>query len=317
MSSKSSSGQSPFVFAHRPELSNLPTAAYEYEVGLHGGFAVDQRPGYGHIYYGMAGAGLLRVDADLGRQEIIALPAELQNINFHSTKIGDFDGQRRLFLPANSEEMVVVLTLDGKIDFTLPRPEFEAYAQEETPYRPTDTVLNGDQLLVADGYGANYISTADLPTRQWKSSFGGKTEDAHVHGSFGTAHGFNLLPGGGLAIADRLHSRFEIYTVDGEYQRTYSLPAGSRPCGINFTEYKGRGYAVVGSLNDPNPDRPAPIYILDAEDFSLLSTIRPKEDLGIELADHLHNVIWYQHAGQLYLICQAWNPGHYFVLELV
>ena len=42
--------------------------------------------------------------------------------------------------------------------------------------------------------------------------------------------------------------------------------------------------------------------------------MRPKEELGVELADHIHNAVWYRNAGHLYLICQAWNPGHYFVL---
>ena len=46
----------------------------------------------------------------------------------------------------------------------------------------------------------------------------------------------------------------------------------------------------------------------------MASTIRPKEDLGVELADHIHNAVWYERDGQVYLICQAWNPGHYFVL---
>ena len=41
------------------------------------------------------------------------------------------------------------------------------------------------------------------------------------------------------------------------------------------------------------------------------------EDLDIDIANHIHNAVWYEHNGGLYLICQAWNPGFYFVLELV
>jgi hypothetical protein len=78
----------------------------------------------------------------------------------------------------------------------------------------------------------------------------------------------------------------------------------------------GQWYAAVGSLNDPDPNRPAPIYILDGITHQVLSAIRPKEDLGIELADHIHNVVWYQRGGDVYLICQAWNPGFYFVLAM-
>ncbi len=63
--------------------------------------------------------------------------------------------------------------------------------------------------------------------------------------------------------------------------------------------------------------RPAPIYILDGETYEVLSTIRPKEELGVELTQHLHNVIWHVHEDRLYLVCQSWNPGYYFVLEAV
>ena len=72
---------------------------------------------------------------------------------------------------------------------------------------------------------------------------------------------------------------------------------------------------MIGCLRDPDEDRPAPIYIIDVESYDLLSVIRPKEDFGIELAQHLHNVTLHEHDDQLYLVCQAWNPGHYFVLQ--
>jgi len=130
-------------------------------------------------------------------QELIELPADLTSINFHSTKIGQFDGQPRLFLPANGDAMVAVVSLEGEVDFILPRPEFDEYSDESTPFNPTDTVQHGNRLLVADGYGANYVSTADLATRKWISLFGGKTDSLDEHGKFGTAHGFNPTPTGG------------------------------------------------------------------------------------------------------------------------
>jgi hypothetical protein len=318
MSLKKQSGQAPFAFAHCADLHSLPQKALAVEEKLHGGFAVDKRPGYGQLYYGMPGCGLLRISADLTQQEIIELPESLTSVNFHSTKIGNFDGKTRLFLAANGDAMVVVATLDGDIDFILPKPEFDEYLKAESPFRPTDTVLQGNQLLVADGYGANYISTADLTTRQWRSLFGGKTENSEEHGKFGTAHGMNPAPvGNQLVIADRPHSRLELSTFDGHFNASYPLPAGSRPCGIDFIQRGDRWYAVVGSLDDPSKGRPAPIYILDATTYAVISTIRPKEELGIERADHLHNVVWHEHNGQLFLVCQSWNPGYYFALEMV
>ena len=318
MASVKTSGQGPFEFALREDLYNLPAAAREQEVNLHGAFGIDARDGYGQIYYGMPGCGIMRVDADLQKQEIIYLPDELKPLNFHGAKIGDIDGNRRLFLPANNEEMVVVLTLDGQVDFTLPRPVFDEYQADEAVYKPTDTVLIGNQLYIADGYGSNYITTADVNTRQWTGIFGGKTKDPEEDGKFATAHGINVNPThNDLDIADRPSSRIQVHSGDGRFLASHKLPAGAFLCGISYLEYQARWYAVIGCLRDPEKDRPAPIYIIDAASYELISTIRPKDELGIELAQHLHNVALHVHDGQLYLVCQAWNPGHYFVLQKV
>ncbi len=295
----------------------MPEAALAHEVKLHGGFAVDQRAGHGQVYYGMPGAGIMRVSADMTAQDIIPVSPELVDVNFHSTKIGDFDGGPRLFLPANGDEMVAVLTLEGETEFVLPRPEFEQYNDSSAPYNPTDTIPDGDNLVVTDGYGSNYITTADLNTKGWTGIFGGKSGDPTLLGKYGTAHGINRTPDGShIAIADRPHSRIEVVTFDGQGSTSYGLPDGSRPCGIDFVEWEGRSYAAIGSLDDPKAGVPAPIYILDGESYEVISTIRPKDELGVELADHMHNVTWHVHDGGLYLMCQAWNPGYYFVLEL-
>jgi hypothetical protein len=311
---KKRSGQHPFAFEYCADLHNVPHRALPLEAGLHGGFAVDRRAEHGYIYYGIAGCGIVRIQPDLTEQEIIDLPSDLRDVNFHSTKIGQFDGKTRLFLPADLDAKVIVLTLEGDVDFILPKPEFEEYQREENAFKPTDTALVENRLYVADGYGANYITSADLSTEKWTGIFGGKTESAQEHGKFGTAHGMNRIPAGDyLAIADRPHSRLEVSTYRGEIVQSHPLPRGSRPCGIDYLDRGTEWIAVVASLDDPDKGRPAPIYILNA-DYEVVSTIRPKEDLGIELADHIHNAIWYEYNGQLFLICQSWNPGFYFVL---
>ena len=318
MASTARSGQGGFEFSHRPDLRVLPKSSGKCEVDLHGGFAVDKRPGQGEVYYGMPGCGVIRVSADLTTHEILDIPPALRLTNFHGTKLGDFDGSPRLFLAANGEGAVHVLTLDGDLEVTLSRPELREYADDGVVYVPTDTVPRpGNRLIVADGYGSNFISTVDVAQQRWLSAFGGKTQDATEHGKFGTAHGINPLPGKDrLIIADRPHSRLEVQTFEGKFEASYSLPSGSRPCGIDFIEWQGRQLAVVGSLDDPDPNRPAPIYVLDGDTFEVLSTIRPKVELGLELVDHLHNVVWHIVDGELHIVCQAWKPGFYFVLRL-
>lgn len=316
MSIDQQSGQSPFKFGYRKDLHTVPYKSLTVEENLHGGFAIDTRPGKGQIYYGMPGRGLLRVSADLTTQDLIELPLDLTSVNFHSTKIGEFDGKMRIFLAANDNDMVVVATLEGDIDFILRKPDFEEYLNLGNTFHPTDTLLEGKHLLVADGYGANYISVADLTKRKWLRCFGGHTNSSVIHGKYGTAHGISLVPNGKfLAVADRPYSRLEISTLNGDFFRSFPLPTGCLPCGVDYIEWENSWYAVVGSLDDPIKERPAPIYILNANTYELISTIRPKEELGVNSADHLHNVIWHKHNNMLYLICQSWNPGYYFVLN--
>jgi hypothetical protein len=313
------SGEAPFQFVHRPDLHTLPDPVLDSEINLHGGFATDKRAGFGQLYYGMPGRGILRVDPDLKRQTLIPLPKSLQPLSFHSTKIGSIAGNWRLFLPANNDALVAVVTLEGQLDFILTRPEFEQYQAKEIVFAPTDTLLVDGQLFVADGYGANYISVADVQQQKWTAIFGGKADTPTQDGRFGTAHGISLSHGRPphLWIADRPNSRVQAHGLEGGFVASHPLPPGSWPCGVDTIRWQGRGLAAIGSLVDPLKDRPAPIYIVDADTFQVLSTIRPKEALGIEAAQHLHNVVWHTLNGQLYLVCQSWNPGLYFVLEQV
>jgi hypothetical protein len=313
------SGSTPFEFVHRKDLHVLPGNVLGGEINLHGGFAADKRSGYGQLYYGMPGYGILRIEPDLSRQELIQLPESLQPLNFHSTKIGSIQGELRLFLPANDNALVAVVSLDGNLDFVLNKPEFEQYQADDARFAPTDTLLVEQQLFVADGYGSNYITTADVLTQQWSGIFGGLAENPTQNGKFSTAHGMNLHPTHHqhLVIADRPNSRVQVHETQGDFIASHALPPGSWPCGIDFLNWNGRWLGVIGSLVDPKKDRPAPIYIVDGLTFEVLSTIRPKEELGIEAVQHLHNVVWHVHNGQLYLVCQSWNPGLYFVLECV
>jgi len=316
MPSNQKSGQGTFTFSHVQDLHKLPKAALPFEKALHGTFAVDKRPGQGELYYGMPGLGLLRVSTDLNTQDTITLPPELTPVNFHSTRLGEIDGNPRLFLSVNDQASVAVVTLDGDVDFILPRPAWEEYETGGEIFRPTDTAPVGDKLFVADGYGhAQIISVADLHTHQWTGRFAGRSDDRAIHGKFGTAHGITPTPGrDGLTVADRSNYRLEMVDYDGKFAEWHTMPDDSRPCGIDYKNWNGHWYAVVGSLDDPQKGRPAPIYVLDVDNYQVISTIRPKEELGIELADHIHNVVWHEHNGNLYLVVQAWNPGYYFVL---
>jgi len=114
-----------------------------------------------------------------------------------------------------------------------------------------------------------------------------------------------------IDVADRLYGEIDRFTRHGQYLSTLKTPAGSLPCDI---DYLGR-YAVIGALEGPDKSRGAPIYIY--EDDRLVSSVFPKDDLGLVNFKHIHNAVLRQAGGKLYIIAQAWNPGDFAVLEQV
>ena len=89
------------------------------------------------------------------------------------------------------------------------------------------------------------------------------------------------------------------------------MPKDSFPCD---TYYLGK-YAAVASLNNPDKTKGAAIYIL--ENDLVISTILPKEELGLTSFMHIHNAVLRQIGKKYYVIAQAWNPGDFVILEQV
>jgi hypothetical protein len=170
---------------------------------------------------------------------------------------------------------------------------------------------------VTTGYSnLDYVLTARVTRGKrfeaaWNDlAFGGK---GNAPGKFGTAHGITIPPGKvRLDIADRPNSRLERFTRYGHYLSSLAMPAGSLPCDINYLDQQ---YSVVPTLDGPDTKKGAPIYILDNE--TLVSTIMPKEDLGLQNFKHIHNAALRKIGTKFYIIAQAWNPGDFSILEQV
>jgi hypothetical protein len=156
---------------------------------------------------------------------------------------------------------------------------------------------------------ARIVSTHPFQAVWHDFAFGGRGTGV---GQFGTAHGITVPPGTKrLDIADRPNSKIDRFTRYGQYLSTLRMPLGSLPCDIY---YLGK-YAVVGALDGPDQSKGAPIYLL--ENDQLISTILPKEELGLTNFKHVHNAVLRQLGDKLYIIAQAWNPGDFAVLEQV
>jgi len=110
-------------------------------------------------------------------------------------------------------------------------------------------------------------------------------------------------------------------SLAGELLNTLARPADSDDFGLpSVRDYFAGGGAfvpteVVAALDGPDRSKGAPIYLL--EDDRLVSTIFPKDDLGLVNFKHVHNAVLREAGGRLYIIAQSWNPGDFAVLEQV
>jgi hypothetical protein len=323
---KGVSGQGALRFRVLLTSASLPDAARKVLTSAHGGFAVDHRPGKGDTYFALPGAGILRVSADMQQVALVDTAPEMKDTNLHNTKIWYApDGTPYLSFPANDLGRVFTTSVTGTLLHTLTRPaegedlglpSVRDYFVGGGAFVPTDVEFLEGLLYVTTGYSsldtvlsARVTSYNPLKAAWYDLAFGGR---GGAPGQLGTGHGITVPPGTRrIDVADRANSEIDRFTRHGQYLSTLRMPAGSLPCDI---DYVGR-YAVVAALDGPDRSKGAPIYLL--EDDRLVSTIFPKDDLGLENFKHIHNAVLRQAGGKLYVIAQAWNPGDFAILEQV
>ncbi|MGH9340421.1 MAG: hypothetical protein ACRD1R_12730 [Acidobacteriota bacterium] len=320
------SGEGGMRFRVLYRADHLPQEAVQVLVSAHGGFAVDRRDGKGETYFSLPGAGIIRISSDLKQTRLLDTPEDMKPVNLHNTTVWyGAQGTPYLTFPANNEGRIFTTTLDGSLVHVMNAPTGEdnfdppaikTYFQEQGKFAPTDVEQLGGLFYVTTGYSQlDFVLTASIlglsPFKAvWNSlGFGGKGEGA---GQFGTGHGITVPPGmKRIDVADRPNSEIDRFTPEGRYLSTLKLPAGSFPCDIDYLE----GYAIVGCLHGPDRSKGAPIYILQGDE--VVSTIMPKEDLGLETFQHIHNAVLHKVGGRFYIIAQAWNPGDFAILEQV
>jgi len=323
------SGQGAMRFRVLYTSERLPEAARRVLTAAHGGFAVDRRPGRGEVYFALPGAGILRVSADLESIDLLETAPEVRDTNLHNTTLWQDDaGTPFLTFPANDAGRVFTTTLEGALLQTLEPPTGEsdlgaeavnAYFRGGGAFVPTDVDRLGPLFYVTTGYSdLDWVLTARIRGTQplavdWNDlAFGGRGTGP---GQFGTGHGVTVVKGAGgdvrIEIADRPNAEIDRFAPDGRYLATVKLPEGSFPCDI---DYLG-GYAVVGALHGPDRSKGAPVYVLQAD--RVISEIWPKEELGLEAFQHIHNAVLTQKGDRFYILVQAWNPGDFAVLEQV
>ncbi len=322
------SGQGKYKFRVLYDSAHLPAQARETSVltKAHGGFAIDRRSGKGETYFALPGAGIIQISADLKSTRMLDTAPEMRDTNMHNATIWyAADGTPFMSFPGNGVNRVFTTTIDGKLVHTLAPPDGGTDLGYPVPtdyfagrgnFIPTDVEYLDGMLYMTTGYSnLDFVLTARVlstnPMRmQWHDlAFGGRGPGA---GQFGTGHGITIPPGTRrIDVADRPNSEIDRFTRYGQYLSTLRMPLGSFPCDI---AYLG-DYAVVGSLHGPDRSKGAPIYLMKND--QLISTVMPKEDLGLKNFQHIHNATLREVNGKLYIIAQAWNPGDFAILEQV
>ncbi|MEO0414362.1 MAG: hypothetical protein AAF226_05365 [Verrucomicrobiota bacterium] len=309
------SGQGDWVFKFRPDLSKIPADAEPHIRSAHGGFAVD-RQGAGDVYFHLNGYGIIHLSPDLATVSKIEGDEALTKGNGHNTSLGYNDKKEPyLVIPDNRQGKVFFTDTKGKVLHELGKPDALDWFIGER-FVPTDTLVVGKQLLVADGYGSKYIFPAEVFGDYVKGIYGGKRV-------FTTSHGLDFNPvTKQIAIADREASQIRYFDQKGNEIKkdkkavVTKLPAGARPCDV---DYMPDGTAIVGCLRGEG-NAPGEVYILDPEG-NVLSCVKPKVDLGLSEGninvEHVHNASWTKVGDKVYLLVYAWNPGGFAVLEQV
>ncbi len=318
------SGQGDLKFRVVFTGSHLPPDAISVLNSAHGGFAIDRREGKGQVYFALPGAGIIKISADLQSTKLLESSTLIKNANMHNTTIWyDQDGTPFLTFPGNSVGQIFTTTLDGELVHTLPAPDSEddfdhptvnSYFGSGRKFAPTDVDYLNHRLYVATGYSTlDYVLTASVESTnpmsiQWASLvFGGRGDRP---GQLMKGHGITVSPNQRrIDVADRSVSEIDRFTPLGHYRSTWHLPSGAYPCDIDYH----KDLAIVGCLHGPDRSKGAPIYLL--RDGAVVSTVMPKEDLGLENFQHIHNAVLHEVKGKLYIIAQAWNPGDFAILE--
>jgi hypothetical protein len=318
-------GQGKMKFKVFLTSERLPEEAKKALRGAHGGAAVDHRPGKGETYFFLRGAGILQVSSDMQSIRLLPTADAMKNHNMHNTSLWQApDGNAYLAFPANDAGQIFTTDLAGNLVHTLGTPTpgqdlghaaCNDYFARKGKFAPTGVDYVDGRYYISTGYSdLDYVLTAQLSlnplTFLWHDlAFGGRGGNP---GQFGTGHSLTVPIGQKrIDVADRANAEIDRFTRYGQYLGTMKLPAGTLSCDVDYLE----NYAVVPALDGPDRTKGAPIYLL--ENDQVVSTLLPKEELGLATFQHIHNAVLRKVNGKLYVIAQSWNPGDFAIFEQV
>ena len=307
------SGQGFWKFVAATGLMPLPPEVVGKVTPAHGTLIVDAERDI--VYWGLKKVGWVGFSNRLRNSWVVAGDEQFKRYNIHGADILPRKGKLPLVAAADNEGSKIYLcdTTFQKPQ-TLFAPPLGVYpSKTNTAYKPTDVAFAGSgRLFATDGYGQHFFMPATVsPFAYEQKIFGGNSLSATPHGITYDAKGKSLL------ISARPEGLVKTWSVAKEkLTATDALPVGTLVCDVDLW----KDYALAACLDGPNKT-PGPLMIVNRKTKTIASIIKPKEELGYDFCQHIHDAAWYVvkngRRTEIYLLFTSWNPGGIGALKLV
>ena len=305
------SGQGFWKFAPVTNAMPVPAEAQSFVKGAHGTLIVDSERDV--VYWGLEKVGWVGFSDRLKTSWVVKGDPSIASGNLHGADLFPRKGQLPLVVAADNVEGEILLSdTTFRTVEKLKIPDGGPYADKKG-WAPTDAAFAGDKTLwVTDGYGRHWFMDADAKPMKYRGNFYGGDSMSQ------TPHGITFDPKRNeLYVSARPEAQVHEWSPKTRKPlAVHQLPKGSAACD---TDLWG-DYLLVPCLTGPN-NTPGPIYIINLKTKAVVSTIKPKEDLGYGYAQHMHDACWYVvgkgRSAKVYILFTAWNPGGVGALEMV
>lgn len=304
------SGQGFWTFVAATNLMPVPAEARPFVTNAHGTLIVDA--GRDIVYWGLQNVGWIGFSNGLRDSWIVQGDPAFTRGNLHGADLLPRRGLRPLIAAAdNVEGEVLVSDTTFQNPLVLGVPDVGPYTTNKS-YRPTDAAfVSGNRIYITDGYARRFLIPATLEPLAHEGKFLDRNLSKTPHGITYEAKSDSLL------VSARPEGQLIRWSVKAEAARTIDgLPTGTLLCDVDLWG----DYALAACLEGPGKS-PGPLMILNLKKRTLASIIKPKDELGYDFAQHIHDAAWYvRRSGrttEVYLLFTAWNPGGVGALRLV
>ena len=293
----------------------------------HGGFAYDHREGKGEVYWFLQGAGMMRVNRDRSKIDLLKTdPKHGPKFNMHNATFFVHKGNGRIAWPANSGAKGLRHRCRWQAD------PHDRSVRRSQPYsrkpKPAGYCPHRYRLPRRQAVGHRWLrlEVRDVlrprRSKEWTGTiFGGRNMKKPEAGEVRHQPRNHDPQGSDLHRRTVLRPHSLLQTRHEIRQHVPASRTGRSRAISSSSLANDTLYGVAASLNtvereqEDQGDKGAAVYIVDMKTLKVVSTIKPKDELGLAKFSHLHNVFPSVDEDGVTLFCQAWNVGDFAILR--